>query len=163
MLGTYNQPGQRNDPEVRSDCEPGSSTSSSTRRRPPPQFFVNSSHVSPAPQTSFDEEGHPISFSSLPSSPGYSRKTSRASLAALRSALKHYQISPEDESRPIFASGHERPVTLSHDDRMDALVEIHRVLYRGREDLDDRALNWNEQGQEVKRVVERWFEADCSE
>ena len=47
---------------------------------------------------------------------------------------------------------------------MDALVEIHRVLYRGREDmqLSDGQLRWDEQGQEVRRVVERWFEGDCS-
>jgi hypothetical protein len=54
---------------------------------------------------------------------------------------------------------------------MDALVEIHRVLYRGREDMDTevygqeeaRTLKWDEQGKEVKRVVERWFEGDCRE
>lgn len=48
---------------------------------------------------------------------------------------------------------------------MDALVEIHRVLYRGGEDVQMRgeSLKWEEQGQEVKRVVERWFEGDCSE
>jgi hypothetical protein len=51
---------------------------------------------------------------------------------------------------------------------MDALVEIHRVLYRGREDMETfdgrgRTLKWDEQGKEVKRVVERWFEGDCRE
>lgn len=49
---------------------------------------------------------------------------------------------------------------------MDALVEIHRVLYRGREDVQyagNEQLQWDQQGQEVKRVVERWFEGDCSE
>lgn len=48
---------------------------------------------------------------------------------------------------------------------MDALVEIHRVLYRGREDMQssEGQLKWDEQGKEVRRVVERWFEGDCSE
>ena len=45
-------------------------------------------------------------------------------------------------------------------ERMDALVEIHRVLYRGRE-LGDGS--WVNQGAEVRRVIERWFEADCGE
>lgn len=44
---------------------------------------------------------------------------------------------------------------------MDALVEIHRVLYRGKEDHEGDILPWKEQGPEVKRVVERWFETDC--
>jgi hypothetical protein len=46
---------------------------------------------------------------------------------------------------------------------MNALVEIHRVLYRGKEDLEaeGRSLGWAEQEREVKRVVERWFEGDC--
>nr|XP_031861029.1 uncharacterized protein CI109_003389 [Kwoniella shandongensis]KAA5528101.1 hypothetical protein CI109_003389 [Kwoniella shandongensis] len=60
-------------------------------------------------------------------------------------------------------------LSLSHHDQgygseeMDALVEIHRVLYRGKEDLevDHKVLKWDEQGKEVKRVVERWFEGDC--
>lgn len=49
---------------------------------------------------------------------------------------------------------------------MDALVEIHRVLYRGREDVrytGKEQLAWDQQGPEVRRVVERWFEGDCSE
>ena len=48
-------------------------------------------------------------------------------------------------------------------DMMDALVEIHRVIYRGKQDLEaeGRILGWNEQGKEVRRVVERWFEGDC--
>lgn len=72
----------------------------------------------------------------------------------------------------------ERPASLRSiygpglgQEMMDALVEIHRVLYRGREDLRgvgpdgewDRELRWDEQGREVKRVVERWFEGDCRE
>lgn len=53
---------------------------------------------------------------------------------------------------------------------MDAVVEIHRVLYRGREDVPLRQAmgessgpGWNEQEKEVKRVVDRWFEGDCGE
>lgn len=44
-------------------------------------------------------------------------------------------------------------------ERMDALVDIHRVLYRG----SDRthASTFAAQGVEVKRVIERWFEQDC--
>lgn len=54
---------------------------------------------------------------------------------------------------------------------MDALVDIHRVLYRGREDqLSDNSGSWarekrgleGEMG-EVERVVKRWFEGDCGE
>jgi len=41
---------------------------------------------------------------------------------------------------------------------MDALVDIHRVLYRGRENLeDDNELD----KEEIRRVTERWFEGDC--
>lgn len=48
---------------------------------------------------------------------------------------------------------------------MDAVVEIHRVLYRGREDVSSRVAEqaWAEQGREVKRVVERWFEEECGQ
>lgn len=55
-----------------------------------------------------------------------------------RSALEEYASGPE---------------------RMDALVDIHRVLYRG----SDRthASTFAAQGVEVKRVIERWFEQDC--
>jgi hypothetical protein len=55
-----------------------------------------------------------------------------------RSALEEYGSGPE---------------------RMDALVDIHRVLYRG----SDRthASTFAAQGVEVKRVIERWFEQDC--
>jgi hypothetical protein len=43
---------------------------------------------------------------------------------------------------------------------MDALVDIHRVLYRGRENMDDD----NElDKEEISRVTERWFEGDCCE
>ena len=44
-------------------------------------------------------------------------------------------------------------------DRMDALVDIHRVLYRGKEVRV--GAGWNEQSQEIQRVMERWFEYDC--
>lgn len=46
---------------------------------------------------------------------------------------------------------------------MDAVVEIHRVLYRGREDIaSQRAdMSWDQQGAEVRRVIKRWFEDEC--
>lgn len=162
MPRSYDQPSQPYGHQDRNEmaCQPDASES---RRRPAPQFFLNSTGVSPALQPSYHRDDTGMTLSSLPSSPSYSRRTSRASLAALRTALQHYQISPEDETRPIFASSSDQPVILNHDERMDALVDIHRVLYRGKEDLDGKALSWNEQGQEVRRVVERWFEADCCE
>ena len=43
---------------------------------------------------------------------------------------------------------------------MDALVDIHRVLYRGRENMEDDSELDNE---EIRRVTERWFEGDCCE
>ena len=50
---------------------------------------------------------------------------------------------------------------------MNALTEIHRVLYRGRQDVEVRGakgnLGWAEQGKDVRRVLEKWFEGDCSE
>ena len=48
---------------------------------------------------------------------------------------------------------------------MDALVEIHRVLYRGKQDLEaeGRLLGRSAQGKELRRVVGRWLEADCGE
>lgn len=55
----------------------------------------------------------------------------------------------------------ERPI---EHEMMDALVDIHRVLYRGREDQRKElqgGSSWEEQGKEVQRVVERWFEGDC--
>ncbi|WVR05492.1 hypothetical protein IAU60_002510 [Kwoniella sp. DSM 27419] len=112
------------------------------------------------------------------------RHRSRASIAALRSALQLYQVhSPDDplvhlhtrhssdEPRgggttpPRTATETSESRTQSHLGmiKMDALVEIHRVLYRGKEDLEreHRILGWREQTGEVKRVVERWFEGDC--
>lgn len=45
---------------------------------------------------------------------------------------------------------------------MDALVDIHRVLYRGRENLgEDVNVDWD--SEEIKRVTQRWFEGDCGE
>jgi hypothetical protein len=45
---------------------------------------------------------------------------------------------------------------------LEALVDIHRVLYRGGEDpADTSSPAWAEQGREVKRVMEQWFEGDC--
>lgn len=47
---------------------------------------------------------------------------------------------------------------------LEALIDIHRVLYRGGEDpAETSAPAWSEQGREVKRVMEQWFEGDCSE
>jgi hypothetical protein len=53
---------------------------------------------------------------------------------------------------------------------MDAVVEIHRVLYRGNEDLallqiqlEGDAMAWPEQEKEIRRVVNRWFESDAGE
>lgn len=48
---------------------------------------------------------------------------------------------------------------------IDALVDIHRVLYRGREDSlgKKEEEDWVAEMREVSRVVERWFEGDCSE
>jgi hypothetical protein len=47
---------------------------------------------------------------------------------------------------------------------LEALVDIHRVLYRGGEDpADTSSPAWAEQGREVKRVMEQWFEGDCGE
>lgn len=45
---------------------------------------------------------------------------------------------------------------------LDALIDIHRVLYRGSEfeEGEDNAA-WSEHGKEVKRVIEQWFEGDC--
>ena len=128
------------------------------------------------------------------------RRPSRASLAALRSALQEYHVEEPHtpERRPYLFASAEGNSRLTTDasmrvdmdtelnglgevaiagrsmstldlksaasgalgtERMDALVEIHRVLYRGR--LNDES--WESQGAEVKRVIERWFEADCGE
>lgn len=73
--------------------------------------------------------------------------------------FNRHALPGQETSREMLRS----PLGLGQE-MMDALVEIHRVLYRGREDMkwSDGQLRWDEQGQEVKRVVERWFEGDCS-
>lgn len=43
-------------------------------------------------------------------------------------------------------------------DPMEAVIDIHRVLYRG---SDDISASWSEQGREIQRVVDQWFEGDC--
>ncbi|WWD09734.1 hypothetical protein V865_007862 [Kwoniella europaea PYCC6329] len=55
------------------------------------------------------------------------------------------------------------PSSLIGNSKMDALVEIHRVLYRGKEDLQVKRieLTLGEEVDQVKRVVDRWFESDC--
>jgi hypothetical protein len=119
---------------------------------------------------------------SVPTSPhsrhGQGHRRSKSSLSALKSALQTYRI-PSDEfgsdlvselvledKVPGLMSPFERPI--GHE-MMDALVDIHRVLYRGREDRvqgegdGQEGSSWEEQGKEVQRVVERWFEGDCRE
>jgi hypothetical protein len=125
---------------------------------------------------------------SVPTSPhsrhGQGHRRSKSSLSALKSALQTYKI-PSDGSDVVsdldlegsgqvdhgrrdlgLMSPFERPI--GHE-MMDALVDIHRVLYRGREDRvqgegdGQEGSSWEEQGKEVQRVVERWFEGDCRE
>ncbi|WWC60703.1 uncharacterized protein I303_103279 [Kwoniella dejecticola CBS 10117] len=141
----------------------------------------------------------------------YERKSSRASINNLRSALELYQIHPTTTLpqsallSPDFVgdgggpsalpfSGYESHVveqtnqgyksdsscndgsdrsshthhsSISSEDlgnmKMDALVDIHRVLYRGKEDLQVRRIElcFKEELKQVRRVVERWFESDC--
>jgi hypothetical protein len=96
------------------------------------------------------------------------------------SDLDLYTYRNEDMERPYHQRRHsyqqsERGLALQSpfgspisQEMIDALVEIHRVLYRGREDMEtsdgrSRTLKWDEQGKEVKRVVERWLEGDCRE
>lgn len=93
---------------------------------------------------------------------------SRSSLAALRAVLHDYQIPPEDypsESDLVseldlhHVTGLRSPFDPGNE-MMDALVDIHRVLYRGRENMeDDNELD----KEEIRRVTERWFEGDCCE
>jgi hypothetical protein len=94
---------------------------------------------------------------------------SRSSLAALRAVLQDYQIPPEDHQSESdnfvsdldlhHAAGLQSPFDPGNE-MMDALVDIHRVLYRGRENMDDD----NElDKKEISRVTERWFEGDCCE
>lgn len=120
---------------------------------------------------------------------GQGHRRSRSSLSALKSALQTYQIPLEPSALGSgsdgvseldlegYAHGHGRDMRdregeglmspferrIEHE-MMDALVDIHRVLYRGREDRGQEGQggsSWEEQGKEVQRVVERWFEGDC--
>ena len=104
-------------------------------------------------------------------------------MAALRAALHDYQIPPETDhyqdkrhaaesgigsgSEEVVSEleldGHYNPTTSDGNEMMDALVDIHRVLYRGRENMDDMDIDGNWDVEEIKRVIERWFEGDCSE
>ncbi|KAK8869475.1 hypothetical protein IAR55_000039 [Kwoniella newhampshirensis] len=77
---------------------------------------------------------------------------------------QHLERSPDQtHPHPLGHHGADGQEFERGSEEMDALVEIHRVLYRGKEDLemDHRVLKWEDQGKEVKRVVERWFEGDC--
>jgi len=93
---------------------------------------------------------------------------SRNSIAALRAVLQDYQIPPEEhqsESDLVseldlhHVTGLRSPFDPGNE-MMDALVDIHRVLYRGRENMEDESELDNE---EIRRVTERWFEGDCCE
>jgi hypothetical protein len=112
---------------------------------------------------------------------------SRSSLAALRHALHNYQSyseSPGARHPPrcsCIPDNHQDDCDVSTDvpdceqdwdpevygriagDPMEALIDIHRVLYRGMDDPSAKSPEWAEQGKEVKRVVEQWFEGDCGE
>lgn len=159
-------------------------------RSPKPSFYL------PSPTTTTNT--NPLSrvasrhlAISVPTSPhsrhghGHGHRRSKSSLSALKSALQTYKIPPdgsdlvseldlEDKAPGVdygrremgLMSPFERPI--GHE-MMDALVDIHRVLYRGREDRiqgggeDQEGSSWEEQGKEVQRVVERWFEGDCRE
>lgn len=116
---------------------------------------------------------------------------SRSSIAALRAALSNYQVPPEiDYDHTMYGAGSGSDELVSEleldnthyyraesertrdlkspfndgdgNEMMDALVDIHRVLYRGREnmadDVDEGLVN-----EEIRRVTERWFEGDCCE
>lgn len=93
---------------------------------------------------------------------------SRSSIAALRAVLQDYQIPPEEhqsESDLVseldlhHVTGLRSPFNPGNE-MMDALVDIHRVLYRGRENMEDDSELDKE---EIRRVTERWFEGDCGE
>jgi len=58
--------------------------------------------------------------------------------------------------------GHYNPTTPDGNEMMDALVDIHRVLYRGRENMDEIDMDGDWDVEEIRRVIERWFEGDCS-
>ncbi|WVQ69676.1 uncharacterized protein L199_007896 [Kwoniella botswanensis] len=69
------------------------------------------------------------------------------------------EVFNNDDGSPSSLS----PSSLIGNSKMDALVEIHRVLYRGKEDLQVKRieLTLREEVDQVKRVVDRWFESDC--
>ncbi|ORX33392.1 hypothetical protein BD324DRAFT_639939 [Kockovaella imperatae] len=107
------------------------------------------------------------------------RRPSRASLIALRTALQEYQVrsphTPEKrvqkqsayqdmgdpmQSQSMSTLDLKNVANALGPETMDALVEIHRVLYKGCRGKDEDA--WTVREKEVRRVVERWLEADCS-
>ncbi|WWD00988.1 hypothetical protein V866_007926 [Kwoniella sp. B9012] len=72
---------------------------------------------------------------------------------------QHQAVFSHEDDSPSSLS----PSSLIGNSKMDALVEIHRVLYRGKEDLQVKRieLTLREEVDQVKRVVDRWFESDC--
>nr|XP_018998999.1 uncharacterized protein I203_08458 [Kwoniella mangroviensis CBS 8507]OCF62460.1 hypothetical protein I203_08458 [Kwoniella mangroviensis CBS 8507] len=72
---------------------------------------------------------------------------------------QHQAVLSNEDDSPSSLS----PSSLIGNSKMDALVEIHRVLYRGKEDLQVKRieLTLKEEVDQVKRVVDRWFESDC--
>ena len=153
-----------------------SETQSPPHPRPHPRFYVpTGTAISPSlPSQSHSRRPSAINSRAIPSSPLLRQPSS----AALRSAL---QGSNRPESRA--GSGSQTPrfnrsmstINLQpsprdvevRQEQMDAFIEIHRVLYRGRQDValeDGRGnLGLAEQGKDVRRVIERWFEGDCGE
>lgn len=115
---------------------------------------------------------------STPYREGLYGPSSRASVAALRHALHNYhsytprrnphtpphQLSvPRGQCPPPLSQGLDALVPRDWgvgSEPMEALVDIHRVLYRGNEEI---AGSWSEQGREVQRVIDQWFEGDCGE
>ena len=156
---------------------------------PPPQgssrFYLPSPTALSRQSSRHDRRPSSMSLTasaSLPPSPksshyagGRRHLRSRSSIAALRAVLQDYQIPPEEhQSESDLVS----ELDLHHaagfggrshglmspldpgNEMMDALVDIHRVLYRGRENMEDDSELDNE---EIRRVTERWFEGDCCE
>jgi len=147
--------------------------SSSNPPRPQPRYYLPTA-ASPSLPSRSRRQSTTTGNVSLPSSP---IRRSPGSLAALRSALQSYHVPDPAEPRtpqrgPRYGAS-KSSLNLQPEDEgagsafrpemMDALVAIHRVLYRGRQDLEyeGRSLGWVEKGKEVRRVVERWFEGDC--
>ncbi|KAK4689104.1 coatomer subunit zeta, partial [Tremellales sp. Uapishka_1] len=91
--------------------------------------------------------------------------TTSLSMTTSDSALPNYQA-PRTPTQNLstgssLASDRSRDIDVRLE-QMDALVEIHRVLYRGEEETGgSKDVKLAEQGKEVKRVLERWFEGDC--